>query len=273
MLINGSASATISALDRGLHYGDGLFETLAVVAGEPCLWQRHMTRLELGCRRLGIEFPDANRLLEEVYLEIGERSHGVVKIILTRGSGGRGYRPAQKHKAPTRLVNFSAWPAYPEEGSITGVQVRFCTTRLGCNPLLAGLKTLNRLEQVMARAEWDDPEIAEGLLLDSEGRVVEGTMSNLFLLHGDRLTTTDLIRCGVAGVMRELVLEQADQLGFFPVIEDLLPHHLQTADALFLTNSLIGIWPVRKLGEWLYDAHRVPPRLIAAVKQRGFQIG
>lgn len=259
-------------LDRGLQYGDGLFETIAVAGCEPCLWQRHLQRLAQGCERLNIEYPDPAILLDEVYREIGGRSQGVIKIILTRGSGGRGYRPPEV-QSPTRLVYCSEWPGYSGVLSRSGVRVRICKIRLGQNPVLAGLKTLNRLEQVLARAEWSDPDISEGLMLDVQGNLVEGTMSNLFVVHGERLTTPELGNCGVSGIMREVVMEQASRLSLSLSEENLTLLDLASADGLFLSNSLIGIWPVREVEGRKIDPAAVPPSLVDAVMDYGFRFG
>lgn len=112
-------------------------------------------------------------------------------------------------------------------------------------PLLAGLKHLNRLEQVLARAEWQDTEHAEGLMLDQAGRVIEGVFSNLFLVRDGVLITADLKRCGVAGVMRAELLFQAVSLGISTQITDIPLEQLQWADEVFVCNSVYGIWPVR----------------------------
>lgn len=272
LLINGLSGFSIPALDRGLQYGDGLFETIAVAAGEPCLWHRHRQRLERGCRRLKIEIPDGDILLEEVYREIDRRPRGVIKIVLTRGSGGRGYLPPQI-QTPTRLVYFSEWPEYPAGLTRSGVRVRLCETRLGQNAALAGLKSLNRLEQILARTEWVDRDISEGLMRDTEGYLVEGTMSNLFVVSEAQLRTPDLGVCGVAGVMREVVMDQAERLGIPLSIEKLTLRDLASANGLFLSNSLIGIWPVREFDGEKYDPETVPSALVDAVMDHGFRFG
>jgi 4-amino-4-deoxychorismate lyase len=251
VLIDGHPGECLPVTDRGLSYGDGLFETLALEDGGPCLWERHLERLAAGCRRLGIAAADPGLLRHEAVEAIAGRRDGVLKIILTRGSGGRGYRPDPAAR-PRRILQWFPAPGYPPSWSVEGVRARFCTTVLGRNPRLAGIKHLNRLEQVLARAEWSDPAIAEGLMLDSEGLVIEGTMSNLFLERDGRLLTPRLDRAGVAGVLRALVLEQARAQGIRCEQRDLTPQDLLTADALFLSNSLIGIWPVRRLGERRY---------------------
>ena len=246
VLINGHATETISASDRGLHYGDGLFETLAVIGGVPCLWQRHMRRLCQGCDRLGMQRPDTHLLRDEAKREAGETSKGVLKIMLTRGSGGRGYMPPPSPGC-SRLLQVFPWPDYPSNWAFEGVEARVCNSRLGRNETLAGIKHLGRLEQVLARAEWDDPEIAEGLMLDTEGRLIEGTMSNLFLRKGDRLYTPELNACGIAGVVRGLVMDLAAESGLTVRETTLFPKDIFQAEAAFLTNSVIGFWPVKRV--------------------------
>ena len=268
-LIDGAPGDEISVADRGLQYGDGLFETIAVVAGRPCLWDRHLARLRAGCERLAMPLPDTDRLADEAASLSRGQERAVLKLIVTRGEGGRGYR-APKPARPCRILQLGPWPEYPEAWQSQGVRVRYCKMRLGHQPLLAGLKHLNRLEQVLARAEWDDPAVAEGLMLDLDGRVVEGTQTNLFAVTDGRLLTPPLDRCGVAGVVRHLVHDKASQLGM-PVAEEALdPTRLAAADALFLTSSLAGLWPVRELDGRSYEPARLPPELAAAVLAAAF---
>jgi 4-amino-4-deoxychorismate lyase len=243
VVINGEATDCLSSLDRGLLYGDGIFETLAVEDGWPRFWLRHLARLHAGCTRLGIPHPGKKRLLEEFLPVISEVDRGVLKIIVTRGDGGRGYQPAVG-ASPTRIIQLHPWPDYPETCRESGVRVRLCRQRLACNPALAGIKHLNRLEQVLARGEWDDPGIREGLLLDADERLVEGTMSNLFLIRDRVLMTPELDRCGVAGILRTVVMELAARVPMPVQVKALGLDDLWGADELFLTNSIIGIWPV-----------------------------
>jgi 4-amino-4-deoxychorismate lyase len=170
----------------------------------------------------------------------------VLKIIITRGSGGRGYDPASV-VTPTRLLLLHPWPEYPREYCESGVEVRLCETRLAGNPRLAGIKHLNRLEQVLARGEWRDPSIAEGLMLDAHDHVIEGTMSNLFLLRNGQLLTPDVSQSGVAGIIRGRILEAASDLGLKALVGEVECEDLYRADEVFLCNSVIGIWPVRAL--------------------------
>lgn len=270
VLLNGVAADRISCSDRGLQYGDGLFETVAVVDGRPALWGRHLDRLQLGCVRLGIPPPDPLRLRDEVEREIAGRDRLVIKIILTRGEAGRGYRPPASPQ-PNRLVSSAPWPDQPRSWRTAGVRLRYCNTPLGINPALAGVKHLNRLEQVLARGEWSDPEIAEGLMLDGAGRVIEGTQSNLFLWRDGGLHTPDLSAAGVSGVMRGLVLELARSLGIEVGIGHLFPEDLAGADGLFMTNALIGYWPVCELEGLRFDISRLPRELLARIETECFR--
>ena len=270
MLINGKSENLIDAADRGLQYGDGLFETLAVVEGRPCLWHLHMQRLSRGCERLKIPFPGSDQLLHEVLQELGSTERAVVKIILTRGRGGRGYRPPTVI-SPNRMVLSFPWPGYPLDAQLDGVKVGVCSTRLGLNPGLAGLKTLNRLEQVLAQSEWKEGSVAEGLMLDTNDHVIEGTMSNLFLLRGGILITPDLSHCGTAGVMRELIIDTARRRKLELKVAAVRLDDLWGADGLFLSNSLIGIWPVRELAGCKFDPRAIDPPLVNEVMERGYQ--
>jgi 4-amino-4-deoxychorismate lyase len=270
LLINGKSENFIDAADRGLQYGDGLFETLAVVGGRPCLWHLHMQRLSRGCERLKIPFPGSDQLLHEVLQELGSTERAVVKIILTRGCGGRGYRPPAVIN-PNRMVFSFPWPGYPQDAQRDGVKVGVCSTRLGLNPGLAGLKTLNRLEQVLAQSEWKEGSVAEGLMLDTNDHVIEGTMSNLFLLRGGILITPDLSHCGTAGVMRELIIDTVRRRKLELKVGTVGLDDLREADGLFLSNSLIGIWPVRELAGRTFDPRAIDPPLVNEVLERGFQ--
>jgi 4-amino-4-deoxychorismate lyase len=204
------------------------------------LLELHLERLAQGCRRLGLAVPAAG-IEREIALRARQCAEGVLKLILTRGRGARGYRPAGDERC-TRVLSHTALPAIPA-GS-RPIRLRLCRTRLGINPDLAGLKTLNRLESVMARAEWRDERIWEGLMRDVEGTVVCGTMSNVFLRRGSTLMTPALDRCGVAGVMRRWALEQAEGLRL-RVWQGRLPvEAFRDAEEVFMTNAVAGVVPV-----------------------------
>jgi 4-amino-4-deoxychorismate lyase len=251
VLINGEPASTVSAQDRGLHYGDGLFETVAVRRGRVLQWERHMARLKEGCDRLGMSAPLAELKEEAERLCLGMDA-AVLKVIVTRGAGGRGYGAALDGDG-TRIVAVYPWSEYPPDFRAQGVRVRVCRTRIGTSPALAGLKHLNRLEQVLARREWQDPAIVEGLMLDHEGYVIEGTRANLFMVRAGELFTSDLSRCGVAGITRARILEHAATQGIRYSVTRIRLEEVMRADEVFLCNSLIGIWPVGEI-----DAARFP---------------
>jgi 4-amino-4-deoxychorismate lyase len=270
VLINGETGDWLHATDRGLLYGDGLFETVAVIEGKPMLWQRHFRRLQLGCERLRIPPPLPDLLFAESLAALDPHApRQVLKIIITRGRGARGYAPP-RDVVPTRIIGTSPWPDLPEWAFQEGIRVRFCDARLGHNPALAGIKHLNRLEQVVARMEWQDAEIQEGLMLDRDDKVIEGTMSNLFVINERGLLTPDLHQCGVAGVMRELVMDVAVDLGIAVTTGQVDRPMLRQARGLFLTNSLIGIWPVRELDGYGYPTDSIDRRLLRETMVQGF---
>lgn len=265
-LINGMPGDLLTVSDRGLHYGDGLFETVAVRNGICEFWDRHMQRLLRGCERLRIPAPDESLLADETARLAQDASRAVLKILITRGSGGRGYRVPEP-AAPTRILRLTEWPDYPADNATQGIRLRLCTQRLGSNPSLAGLKHLNRLEQVLARLEWDDPVIAEGVVLDHAGNVIEGTFSNVFMVKNGTLITPRLDQCGVAGVLRGEVMELAVLEGIVCEERRLPLAELYTADEMFLTNSLIGIWPVCAFEHWHNPAGPVTRTLQAALER------
>jgi 4-amino-4-deoxychorismate lyase len=249
-LVNGAETSAVSADDRGLQYGDGLFETMAAVDGRVRHFGLHLERLMDSCQRLKLPQPDAATIEEECSRVLEDLGAGIVKLIITRGSGPRGYRPPAEPTV-TRIVTSSA--AQSRNDLSTPVVARMCETRLGLSPTLAGIKHLNRLEQVLASAEWTDPAIAEGLMLANDGRLVAATAANLFLVRGRCVVTPDIRDCGVAGVMRRLALEAAKELGFETAIEDLSPESLAPADEVFLTSAARGIRPVGEVqghGQW-----------------------
>lgn len=243
--VDGHPAESLSIKDRGLAYGDGLFETIAVRAGRPPLLEYHMARLADGCRRLCIPL-DLPLMRTELLAFSAGLGEGVVKLMVTRGEGLRGYAPPPV-ALPRRILQSGLFPGYPEANAEQGVQLFPCATRLAEQPLLAGLKHLNRLEQVLARAEWQGGEFAEGLMRDQSGRVIEGVFSNLFLVAGGVLVTADLSRCGVAGVMRAALLDAARAEGMAVDVRDVDYEELFQADEVFLCNSLFGIWPVRSV--------------------------
>lgn len=268
IMVNGHLSELHSVRDRGLAYGDGLFETIAVKQRQPLLWDLHWERLASGCRRLKMDCPQEQALRSELAQLLGqadpdEQQQCVVKIIITRGIGSRGYRVDESSTA-TRIIMLNPWPEFPASNHHEGVHCVLCDTRLAAQPLLAGIKHLNRLEQVMARMEWRADNIAEGIMLDQQNNVIEGTMSNIFFVRtATELVTPSLPLCGIEGVQRSNVIKLSEQLDIRVSKEAISRDQLSGYNEAFLTNSLIGIWPVRVIGTLAYEPGPVTRRLQA----------
>ncbi|MDM1707220.1 aminodeoxychorismate lyase [Thiopseudomonas alkaliphila] len=241
--INGQPIASVSVADRGLAFGDGLFETMRVVHGCIPLLEQHMARLSQSCKRLALPL-DVTQLLAELEAFIDAVPQGVCKLIYTRGVGQRGYA-APEPVAVQRILQLSALPNWPATHFSEGVTLFPCQTRLAHQPLLAGMKHLNRLEQVLARAEWHSTDFAEGLVLDQQQQVIEGVFSNVFCVLEGELCTPDLSQAGVLGTMRAWLLVRAQQLGYAPVVRSIGRAQLSSASEVFICNSLYGVWPVR----------------------------
>ncbi|BAN35351.1 aminodeoxychorismate lyase [Sulfuricella denitrificans skB26] len=256
ILVNGLPSEYVRAFDRGLMYGDGVFRSLLVRAGHPLCWPRHYDKLYADCAALNIVCPPETILAVEMAQLLAEAPDCVVKVIVTRGESQRGYA-IPEHMEPTHILMATPAPQYPASYLTEGVRLHLCSTRLGIQPQLAGIKHLNRLENVLARREWSNSEIAEGLMLDIGGNVIEGTMSNLFLLKGKTLHTPDLVRCGVAGVQRERIMDLAGRLGMAVRVENLPLARIYDADEVVLCNSVFGVWQVRELAGKTWPAGKL----------------
>ncbi len=264
--INGEPADCLTIIDRGLHYGDGVFETIAIHHGHPLLLDAHLDRMRAGCKQLRFNTSlDLSAIRRQAKESAKDVDKGVMKIILTRGVGARGYRsPAEN--SPTCIIGLYPWPEFPRSRYIEGVDVCVCKSRLGHQPLLSGIKHLNRLEQVVARAEWTD-EYEEGLMLDQQGSVVEGTMSNVFLVSADTLVTPLVDRCGIRGVVRAQVVRLASELGMEVTESRVRIDELFQAEEAFLTNSVIGIWPIKTIEQRQYSAGPVTRRLQDAIRE------
>lgn len=264
MLVNGQLSDSVSALDRGLSYGDGLFETIRFEAGQAPLWPQHMQRLAIGCERLHLPAPDTELLWQEAQQVGAGQSRFVLRITLTRGVGERGYAPPLT-VAPTRIVAAFPSPALSTALYVDGVRVYRCQTSLADQPLLAGIKHLNRLEQVLARAEWNDPAIGEGLVCDRHGHVISATAANLFAVIDGVPVTPSVDRCGVAGVARAALLDAFPECQ----VRDLPLGEVLNASELFLSSSVRGILPVQAVGDTVY----APGPVVRAMQQHWRKLG
>jgi len=240
--------------DRGLAYGDGLFETMRVHRGTLPWWDAHWTRLAQGAARLRLPLPDPCQVRREaaaLFADAGDGDgdgdgvDGVLKLLVSRGSGGRGYAPPPV-AVPAWQLSRHPLPPAPRDG----LQLRWCETRLAWQPALAGLKHCNRLEQVLARMECIDAAVDEGLMLDADDSVLGAVSANLFVLHGEQWRTPSLDRCGVAGICRAQLLPRLDAIETRLAVAD-----IDSADAVFLCNAVRGILPVARLGDRSWPPH------------------
>ena len=250
-LVNGEPGGVISIHDRGLQFGDGVFETLAVQSGEILCREAHFARLETGCRHLSIPCPNRDLLEHEASRLCRPVASAVLKIIVTRGDGGRGYGSPEV-VTPNRILTLHERPAYPAMFYREGIPSYICIRRLAHQPDLAGIKHLNRLEQVLLRSEVAATPYPEGVAQDLYDNVIEGSMSNLFMVKNGKLITPDLSRCGIEGVVRNSIIEQNESAGIETVIREIKLEELYAADEVFYCNSVIGIWPVRSIGNYVF---------------------
>ncbi len=242
----------VDPADRGFQYGDGLFETIAIRNGKPRQWKYHLDRLTAGCRKLGLELPSGTLELDlEVALARSshDKSFCIAKIIVTAGSTVRGYGREVPTPGDTYIGVFPATPLN-EPAYVKGVATMLCETRLATGSPVAGVKTLNRIEQVLASSECQPTGAFEGFTMDAEGRLICGTISNVFIVSNNAIRTPSLHRCGVEGTMRRLVLWLLQREGRDAEVCDLTEEDLAAADEVFITNSQMGAVPVHRCGNY-----------------------
>jgi 4-amino-4-deoxychorismate lyase len=263
-LINGKPAMGLSVLDRGFVYGDGVFRTLAITKGVSQHWDLHYQKLHDDCARLNISCPEADTLLSDIQ-SLFANDDGVAKIVITRGESARGYGYPDDIQA-NRILIKSTLPQYPEDNFANGVKLHLCELRLSHQTKLAGIKHLNRLENVLARHEWNDLRIADGLLLDRNGLVIECTMSNVFARFGNRLVTPLLDQCGVAGVTRDRVIANAAYLDLTASEENIPLSEFMEADEILICNSLFGVWQVAELNHQRWKKQSLADKLNVLLK-------
>jgi len=268
----GNAISEVSIDDRAFQYGDGLFETVAIRQGQPRLWGYHVERLERGCEKLRLLKPDGDALRIGLDKAIREGdvnpAHCAAKIVLSAGVSDRGYSRSAPTSAAVFLGLFPSLPVASEHYH-HGVDTMLCDTRLAMYSPTAGCKTLNRIEQVLARLELQSTNIFEGFTLDAERRVICGTMSNVFAVSDNCIATPSLDRCGVAGVMRRHTIETLRKRGVAVAIRDICEAELMQCDEVFVCNSQFGILPVRRCGEATWHSHPVTRSVMSALAENG----
>jgi 4-amino-4-deoxychorismate lyase len=262
----GEAVEGVSISDRGFQYGDGLFETIAIRNGQPRLWHYHVDRLTRGCKLLGIRMPSDNELSEglEHVLKSSNvlTAYAAAKIIISAGAGLRGYG---RTFADSPSVLFRAFPAAPValEFYSGGIDTVICRTRLASDSATAGLKTLNRMEQVLARSEFIETGVFEGLTMDAEDNIICGTMSNVFFVNEKSISTPPLDRCGVEGVMRRHIIETLRKQGADITIRPCAMSDIEEIDEVFLSNSQFGILPVKSCMQMQWGVGKVTQNVMS----------
>lgn len=255
-LINGIKQAQLPANDRAIQFGDGCFTTARIDEGKVCLLHPHLQRLKMACEKLFIPFAQWAELENEMTeLAVGV-DRGVLKVIISRGSGGRGYSAAGCLH-PVRILSVSAYPAHYDRWRTEGIALALSPVRLGRNPQLAGIKHLNRLEQVLIRSHLEQTDADEALVLDSEGFITECCAANLFWRQGKDVFTPRLDQAGVNGLMRQFCLQQLAHSGFCVVEVQSREAALKDADEIVVCNALMPVVPVRKYGSHLFSSREL----------------
>ncbi len=253
--------------ERGLHYGDGLFETLLKIDGEIPLWSSHYSRLRRGCKKLHIPLPGEKWLLQEIDTESKGHDSVVIKIIVTRGSGGRGLEPPKQNQASVFVLKYP-YTAIADED--LGLNVALSQTRLPLNPNLAGLKHLNRLDYVLATLELGRmANKNEALLCDTDGYIVEGIVSNLFFCIQGEVYTPSLKFSGVEGIMRQKILKYLEEQGVAVQIGRYHAEFLLKASECFLCNSIHGVRPIRSIDDTKFAVGKMSQMLIQVFNPNG----
>lgn len=262
-LINGVSADYLNVNDRAIQYGDGLFETILFNNNKLYYWQQHFQRLQDSCSRLKLNCPAESVLLNDIKqlvkkISCSQQNVYAIKIIVTRGVSGRGYQfaAAEKNSAATenRIVSISSLAMdYSSlvSGHLSSGSLYVCKQQVSINQGLAGIKHLNRLENVLARNEWSATDkaknIIDGLMSNANQHVIEGCMSNLFAVNKQQLITPDLALSGVNGVMRNMIIDLAKKNGILVSIVDLAMDELLSMDEVFISNSLIGMKSVSQV--------------------------
>ncbi|MDL4914112.1 MAG: aminodeoxychorismate lyase [Enterobacterales bacterium endosymbiont of Blomia tropicalis] len=246
MWINGIEQKQLPANDRAVQFGDGCFTTAAVQNGKILLIEQHLQRLKDTCEQLWLPEVDWSLLEKEMRRAAQNQQQAVLKVVITAGTGGRGYSRTGCGES-TRIISLSPWPQHYLRLQQQGVTLATSPIRLAQNAQFAGLKHLNRLEQVMIRAHLDQTDADEALVLDTQGQVVECCAANLFWRKGDTILTPDLSMSGVNGIMRRYLMMQLEAAGLACQVVQSEPAEIFAADEVVICNALMPVLPVRQI--------------------------
>jgi 4-amino-4-deoxychorismate lyase len=251
-------SAQVSFNDRALQYGDGVFETVRIFNGEIPMWEFHQQRLGNAQKILGLALDDFFAQWPSfVEKNLAGIEHACAKLVISRGEGPRGYKIPDK----AQINWWLKLTDLPASGlaKTPPFRLTLCQHAISRQPALAGLKHLNRLDQVMARSEWSEQDaFDEGIMFNLDGDVIEGTMSNIFWLEGEQLYTTDLSQEGIDGCVRRWLIKQQKNKRPIIIEKNVKLDRLLNADGVFLSNSLIGIQSVAEIdGQIIAQSYQI----------------
>ena len=245
-LVNGEWSSVISIADRSFQYGDGCFTTMLTQKDRIVHWIAHMERMNSCLDVLHIPRPDWEQVEEWLEQVNTGEDKGGLKLLITRGEGGRGYSPSQVGK-PNIVISRFEFPLHYHNWVQVGIELGVCQTPLGHNPLLAGHKHNNRLEQVLLKSEMERQAKVDGIAFDIDGYVIETTMANIFWFTDNTLYTPLLDRAGVNGVIRRKILEWALKENITVHTDRFRLDALLCAEEIFICNSILGVAPVHTI--------------------------
>jgi len=266
--VNGHKTDTVSVLDRGFSYGDGIFTTIKVKRGQCLLLTQHLVRLQHGITTLAITQIDFKLLLDDLTNKARQLDDGVLKVIITRGIGQRGYSSVGC-ESPTIVISTGSLPAIYQEWQQQGIAVGISTIALGINPLTAGIKHLNRLEQVLVKQQIDQNQWLDAIVLDCQACVIETSMANLFWRTGDKVFTPSLDFSGVNGLMRQQVIDHLTAKGVSVSQDRFKLSSVMDADEVFMTNCLMGITPINMIESKAFTLGETAKDLIKVLTDKG----
>ena len=248
-LINGVVADYLTVHDRAIHYGDGLFETILCHNKQLYFWPQHYFRLKQSAEKIKLSCPDESLLLDDIAELLKDCDEGLsyaIKIIITRGSGKRGYQFEKKSTINRLIFSSMIEKSYSSllSNKLLSGDLTICEQQVSINENLAGLKHLNRLENVLARNEEaivNNNNVIDGLMLNANKYAIECTTSNIFTVKNNQLYTPKLNQSGVQGVMRGTVIELAKKNNIKVSFLDMTINDIDTMDEMFITNSLIGM--------------------------------
>lgn len=257
---DGSQINLVPVTDRSFQYGDGCFTTMLTKSGSIQLWSQHVGRMQEALQRLKIGEIDWNSLKRELDSIASDAPLAGLKIHVSRGEGGRGYSP-KVSSGPKVTVSRFEFPQSYRQFRENGIDLTVCDTPLGLNPLLAGLKHNNRLEQILAKEEVERTTFTDGLVLDINGNVIETTMANVFWIADGKVFTPSLDYAGVAGVMRGEIIKLLSAMNIPVEIASFTLKDVLAADEIFVSNCILGVAPVNKIKDAQFPPGTITRRI------------